>query len=78
MTDNNNPERIAEFKTRLLALLTEFDASIAWTCSACSDTHGIYEEAITVDMGNLEILRTETGTGYLDAHTMREALGDEK
>lgn len=67
-------ERKAEFLNRLQALLAEYNADISWSCDPCSDTHGIYEDVITVSMGNEEVLRTEPCCGYLDARNLDELI----
>lgn len=47
-----------EFLGKLKALLAEYDASISWSCGPCSDTHGIYDECMTVDIGMHQVFRT--------------------
>lgn len=37
-----------QFIEELDSLLTKYNASIDWGCSECSDTHGIYDERMTV------------------------------
>lgn len=66
--------KTAEFKQRLAALLAEYGASITWTCSPCSDTHGIYDDALTIDIDNVEVLRTEQGAAWLDGATMADLI----
>lgn len=56
-----------EFLNKLKALLEEYDASISWDCDSCSDTHAIYDDCITVEMGQVEIFRT-------DAHNKEAVL----
>ncbi|AOJ72230.1 MULTISPECIES: hypothetical protein [Burkholderia] len=63
-----------EFLTKLQALLAEYGATIAWSCSPYSDTHGIYDEAMTIEVGNKEIARTESG--WLDAVQLKQIIGD--
>jgi hypothetical protein len=48
---NNN-----DFINELDALLKKYNASIDWGCAACTDTHGIYDERMTVTNGNGETL----------------------
>jgi sulfur relay (sulfurtransferase) complex TusBCD TusD component (DsrE family) len=53
-----------EFIKELDALLTKYNASIDWGCAQCSDTHGIYDERMTVTNGKGETLL------YLDGGTI--------
>lgn len=39
-----------EFLKELHKLLLKYDASIYWTCDDCSDTYGIYDEKMVIDM----------------------------
>ncbi|ALE20595.1 hypothetical protein ADP64_000077 [Achromobacter phage phiAxp-2] len=71
------PEMRAEFLAKLAALLKEYDAEISWSCGPCSDTHGIYDECMTVSIGWYEIGRTEAGKGSMDDADLREMLGGE-
>ena len=64
-------ENHKEFLTRLRDLLAEYDADIDWTCDPCSDTHGIYDDAIVVSMSDTEVLRTQGG---LSSRTITESL----
>lgn len=66
--------RHAEFLQKLLALLSEYDASISWSCDDGSDTHGISGEVLVVDIANREVLRTHEGNSYLDAHDLAKLL----
>lgn len=67
-----NNER-AEFLAKLQALLAEYGACIMWTCSPSSDTHGIYDAAMVIDIGEeYEALRVEAG--YVDANNLAEAI----
>lgn len=53
MTDT----RYQEFRSKLEELLKEYNASIDFTCSPCSDTHGIHDDAISISLNNVEIER---------------------
>lgn len=37
-----------EFKKELKALLEKYNATIGFTCADCSDTYGLYGEAIEI------------------------------
>ena len=45
-----------EFISKLKALLKEYNASIGFTCSDCSDTYCIYDEAISFEIGGHRVL----------------------
>lgn len=62
----------AQFLEKFHALLAEYGASVSWTCDPCSDTHGIYDEAMTVDIGNTEIARLDKG--YIDAPGLKAVI----
>lgn len=47
------------FVDELKALLEKYDATIDWTCSACSDLHGVYDERMTVSSNNEILLNIE-------------------
>lgn len=47
------PQRLTAFKAELKALLEKHNASIAWGCGPCSDTHGIYDEHMSISIGSL-------------------------
>lgn len=46
-----------EFIEKLKNLLREYNAEIDWTCSPCSDLHGVYNEAMRISINKKEILR---------------------
>ena len=48
-----------EFLLKLKALLKEYNASIGFTCDPCSDTYGIYDGGIFVDMGGERLVKTD-------------------
>lgn len=48
-----------EFLGKLKALLQEYDASIDWTCSECSDLHGVYDDHLEITIGNKTIFKAE-------------------
>lgn len=54
MTNTNQ-----EFLAKLKALLKEYDASIDWTCSDCSDLHGVYDDHLEITIGNKIIFKAE-------------------
>jgi len=62
-----------DFTAELLALLTKYNASIDWGCASCSDTHGIYDEHMTVtdNKGN-ELLRVDCGT--ISAYEIKQGV----
>ena len=37
-----------QFLLELAALLKKYNASIDWNCGPCSDTHGIYDETMSI------------------------------
>lgn len=43
-----------EFLTKLKDLLKEYDVSIGFSVSDCSDTYGLSEECLKIEHGNLE------------------------
>lgn len=43
-------DRKEEFLTKLQELLEEYGASISFTCGPCSDTHGLYDERMVIEM----------------------------
>lgn len=43
-------DRKTEFLSKLKDLMAEYGASISFTCGPCSDTHGLHDEAITIDI----------------------------
>jgi len=42
--------RKVEFLNKLHDLMAEYKVSINFTCGPCSDTHGLYDEAMTIEM----------------------------
>jgi hypothetical protein len=43
----------------LADLLAKYDASIDFTMADCSDTYGIYDEAVEITVGRNTVLRVE-------------------
>ncbi|WP_342234390.1 hypothetical protein [Ralstonia sp. OTU4908] len=74
VTTEQTAKRRAEFLQKLQTLLTEYNASISWSCDPCSDTHGIYGDVITVDVDGREVVRTDEGCGHLDADNLKALL----
>lgn len=62
-----------DFTTELLTLLVKYNASIDWVCGPCSDTHGIYDEQMTVtdNKGN-ELLCIDGGT--ISAYEIKQGV----
>ena len=67
-------DRNSEFLDKLEKLLEEYDASIGWSCSACSDTHGIYDEVMYIESGNTTVL--EIPGGCVDHLRIKEERSD--
>lgn len=40
--------KLQTFKQELKELLEKYDATLEFSCSACSDLHGVYEEEMVV------------------------------
>lgn len=55
MTDKNS-----EFLEKLKNLLTEYGASIDWTCGPCSDLHGVYDDHLEISIGDKTIFVSES------------------
>lgn len=53
-----NKDNKKEFLLKLKALLKEYNASIGFTCDPCSDTYGIYDGGIFVDMDGERLVKT--------------------
>lgn len=51
-------------------VLREHDLSIGFTCSDCSDTHGLYDDEIIVHQGDTKIAGTESW--WLTASDIKE------
>ena len=47
------------FADELKALLEKYNASIDWTCGACSDLHGVYDMRMTVSTKDKVLLDIE-------------------
>jgi len=54
-----NQTKNQEFLSKLKALLKEYNASIDWNCSPCSDMHGINGEYMSVTIDAKEIHRVD-------------------
>ena len=48
-----------EFLAKLKDLLQEYNASIDWTCSDCSDLHGVYDDHLEITIGDKTIFKAE-------------------
>lgn len=59
-----------EFADKLQALLQEYNASIDWTCSDCSDLHGVYDEKMVISFGNKWAI--EFPDGYINEQSFKE------
>lgn len=58
-----------KFKKELRELLNKYSATIAWDCSEGSDTHGIYEDWMSVVV-NGQAERVTNGR-YIDKHDIK-------
>ncbi len=56
-----------EFQKELGQILRKYGACIAWDYDDCSDLHGVYNQALTIDAGDWSI-RVEGQ--YLDAQSL--------
>ena len=54
-----NKNNKKEFLRKLKALLKEYNASIGFTCAPCSDTYGIYDGGIFVNMDGERLVKTD-------------------
>ena len=45
-----------EFIFKLRSLLEEYNASIGFSCSDCSDTHGLSDERIRIDIDDISVV----------------------
>jgi hypothetical protein len=61
------------FLLELQVLLAKYDAEIGWDCGVGSDLHGVYDECITVSMGNKEVFRTNKGNDCLSISSFMSA-----
>lgn len=66
---NNN-----EFIDELDALLKKYNAAIEWGCAQCSDTHGIYDERMTVSNSKGETLLHIEG-GCISSYEIKQLKG---
>ncbi len=48
-------EQVAALVADLKAVLAKHDASIVWTCGEGSDTHGIYDSHLILQIGRDEV-----------------------
>lgn len=62
------PEKQKEFLDKLQNLLAEYNASIGWTCGFGSDTHGIYDDVVYIDIGDKIIFEA----AYIDASKLEQ------
>lgn len=59
-----------QFIRELAALLEKYHASISWACSPCSDTHGIYDECMEVDIKGVTVFSALGGC--IDSQTLKD------
>lgn len=60
---SNKKEALQELKK----VLEKYNLSINFTCSACSDTHGLYDDQIVIKQDDKTILETNCwGLDYTD------------
>ena len=54
------------FLTELASLLNKYNAEIGFTCSECSDTHGLYDDHLTINirLDNRDILNIFNSDGW--------------
>ena len=48
-------KNVKDFKKELKDLLKKYNASIGFSCGDCSDTHGLYDEKMIIDIDKKEI-----------------------
>lgn len=52
-------EKDKQFLKELKELLEKYNACISWTCCDCSDTYGIYEQSMLIEVADKEVYRVE-------------------
>ena len=57
MNAKSEGNNIAAFKKELKKLLKDYNANISFNCSDCSDTYGLYDAHIAVDINDKIIIK---------------------
>ena len=52
-------DTVNNFRKEFAELLEKYNAHVVWTCGSCSDTHGIYDEKMLVDIGGRDVLTVD-------------------
>ena len=68
---------IKEFKTELKALLNKYNASIGFACSSDSDTYGIYDGHIEIEINHTKLRHKHQNYWYLVAEDVNDYIKDE-
>lgn len=51
--------RKEEFLSKLSALLRDYNVEIQFVCASCSDTHGLYNDSVVINMNREQIFDSE-------------------
>lgn len=54
-------DTVNNFRKEFAELLEKYGADIFWTCGSCSDTYGIYDEKMVVDIGGYSVIEVDGG-----------------
>ena len=65
-------DKVTAFKKDLAELLEKHNAALDWSCHWSSDTHGITEARLVVNMDQVEY--DLTGDQYVDASDLKREL----
>lgn len=64
-TVQNHESRVDNLLKELKLVLLKYNAGISWTCSPDSDTHGLHDDSIVIEMDDIEIFRS--GSWYINS-----------
>lgn len=64
-TVQNHESRVDNLLKELKLVLLKYNADISWTCSPDSDTHGLHDDSIVIEMDDIEIFRS--GSWYINS-----------
>ncbi|RLE45918.1 hypothetical protein DRJ25_04950 [Candidatus Woesearchaeota archaeon] len=59
MAKNKEAAKIVSFKKKLKKLLSDYHASIGFACGEYSDTYGLYDEHMVVDIDDKVVIKAQ-------------------